>query len=193
VLPVLWWLLRAVPPSPDRLPFPAVRLLLGLVDPERMPERTPWWLLALRMLALGLIILAFAQPVLNPRPAAGDGPLLVLLDGGWADAPDWSARMARVSEALGEAGRDGRPAAVVSMAAGVPNEGLPLRAAGEWAERLAGFAPQAWAPDRVAFAAWVEGLEAGGFETLWLSDGIGDGIDGGGERRSPRRCSRAGR
>ena len=45
-----------------------MRLLLGLTDPEKMPERTPWWLLALRMLALAAAILAFAGPVLNPRP-----------------------------------------------------------------------------------------------------------------------------
>ena len=25
-LPILWWLLRAVPPSPARRPFPGVRL-----------------------------------------------------------------------------------------------------------------------------------------------------------------------
>ena len=35
VLPVLWWLLRAVPPAPARRLFPGVRLLLGLKDPER--------------------------------------------------------------------------------------------------------------------------------------------------------------
>jgi hypothetical protein len=174
-LPVLWWLLRAVPPSPDRVAFPAVRLLLGLRDPERMPERTPWWLLLLRMVALGLIILAFAQPVLNPRPASGDGPLLVLVDGGWGDAPDWSARMGRVSEALAEAGRSGRPVAVVLAAAEPPQDGLPMRQAGEWAERLAGLAPRAWSPDRARLAEWIAGLDAGSFETLWLTDGIADG------------------
>ena len=38
VLPILWWLLRAVPPAPGRRVFPGVRLLLGLRDPEKMPE-----------------------------------------------------------------------------------------------------------------------------------------------------------
>ena len=40
-LPALWWLLRATPPAPRRLTFPGVRLLLGLEDKERMPEKTP--------------------------------------------------------------------------------------------------------------------------------------------------------
>ena len=116
-LPVLWWLLRAVPPAPGRRVFPGVRLLLGLTDPEKMPERTPWWLLLLRMGALAAAILAFAGPVLNPRPEGSADPLLVLLDGGWGDAPDWARRMDRAAAALDEASRDGRPAAVMAMTA----------------------------------------------------------------------------
>ncbi len=178
VLPVLWWLLRAVPPAPARRRFPGVRLLLGLDDPERMPERTPWWLLALRMLALAAVILAFAGPVLNPRDATGSGPLVVVLDGGWGDAPDWSARQNRIAAALDEASLDGRPVAILSLADPVPaaDVALPLRAAADWSERLAGIAPQAWAPDRGGWAAWIAALDTG-FESLWLSDELdhGDG------------------
>jgi hypothetical protein len=174
-LPILWWLLRAIPPSPARRPFPGVRLLLGLTDPEKMPERTPWWLLLLRMLALAAAILAFAGPVLNPRPEGSDAPLLVLMDGGWGDAPDWARRIDRAAGALDEAARDGRPAAVVSMAGAPPPEGdIPWRTAAEWTGRLAGLSARAWAPDRAAWAAWL-GAREGAFQTLWLSDGIGHG------------------
>ena len=162
VLPVLWWLLRAVPPAPGRRQFPGVRLLLGLTDPEKMPERTPWWLLMLRMAALAAAILAFAQPVLNPRQGGAAGPLLVLIDGGWADAPEWTARTSRIAAALDDAARAGRPAAVASMAARPPAEAaLPLRPAQEWLGRLAGFAPRAWGPDRAAWADWVAGPRSG--------------------------------
>ena len=174
-LPILWWLLRAVPPAPGRRAFPGVRLLLGLSDPEKMPERTPWWLLLLRMAALAAAIIAFAGPVLNPRPEGSGDPLLVLLDGGWGDAPDWARRMDRAAAALGDAARDGRPAAVVTMtAAPVADEDVPWRAASDWTERLAGLSPRAWAPDRSAWAAWFAGRDER-FETLWLSDGIGYG------------------
>ncbi len=174
-LPILWWLLRAVPPAPGRRAFPGVRLLLGLTDPEKMPERTPWWLLLLRMLALAAAILAFAGPVLNPRPEGSSAPLLVLLDGGWGDAPDWARRVDRAAAALDGAARDGRPAAVLAMTdAPLPGEDLPWRAASDWTERLAGLAPHAWAPDRAAWAGWFA-ARSGTFETLWLSDGIGHG------------------
>ena len=174
-LPILWWLLRAVPPAPGRRAFPGVRLLLGLTDPEKMPEHTPWWLLLLRMAALAAAILAFAGPVLNPRPEGSGDPLLVLLDGGWGDAPDWARRMDRAAAALGEAAREGRPAAVVTMtSAPLPDEAVPWRAASDWIERLAGLGPRPWSPDRAAWADRFAALDEP-FETLWLSDGIGVG------------------
>jgi len=80
-LPVLWLILRVVPPAPVRRRFPGVVLLLGLRDDETQSDKTPWWLLLLRLLAVAALILAFAGPVLNPQARdGGSGPLLVLVD-----------------------------------------------------------------------------------------------------------------
>ena len=82
-LPVLWMLLRAVPPAPVHRMFPAVSLLLGLEDKDNQSARTPWWLLILRMLVLASAIVGFAGPVLNPQAARkGEGPVLVVMDAG---------------------------------------------------------------------------------------------------------------
>ena len=190
LLPVLWWLLRAVPPAPLRQAFPGVRLLLGLDDPETTPERTPWWLMLLRMLAVAAAILAFAGPVLNPRKTAATGPLVVLLDGGWADAPDWTARQNRIAAALDDAGRAGRPVALLSMADPPPSGEASFRAAQDWAGRLAALAPRPWAPDRAAWADWAAAQDVG-FETLWLTDGLAhDGEDGGEDRLAAALRSR---
>ena len=90
-LPVLWWLLRAIPPSPKLQVFAGVRLLLGLEDEERQTHKTPWWLLLIRVLAIAAALLGLAKPVLNlsERIGPGDGLLLLVLDQGWASAPDW--------------------------------------------------------------------------------------------------------
>ena len=94
-LPILWFLLRAVPPAPIKRLFPGVVLLMGLEDRDSEPDRTPWWLLLLRLAAIAAMILGFAGPVLNPEAAdeASDLPLLIVLENGWSAAPDWSKRI----------------------------------------------------------------------------------------------------
>jgi hypothetical protein len=78
-LPILWILLRAVPPAPIKRRFPGVALLLGLTDDESQTDRTPWWLLLLRILAVAAAIVGFAGPVLNPQDAReGRGDLFNL-------------------------------------------------------------------------------------------------------------------
>ena len=48
-LPLIWWLLRAVPPAPRRVAFPATRILVGLENRDKQSERTPWWLTLIRL------------------------------------------------------------------------------------------------------------------------------------------------
>jgi len=171
-LPVLWLLLRAVPPAPVRRRFPGVALLLGLADEDAQADRTPWWLLALRMAAVALVILGFAGPVLNPQTGpAATGPLLVLVDGSWADARDWARRVARVETVLTEAGRAGRPVAVVSLT-DLPADGLPFQPAESWISRLPSLRPNPWIPDPAAVAQWSTALPSERFDTFWVSDGL---------------------
>ena len=72
-LPVIYWLLRAVPPRPAQVEFPPTRILVGLENQEKTPAKTPWWLTLIRLLAAALVILALAEPVLNPSKEAGAG------------------------------------------------------------------------------------------------------------------------
>ncbi|QUS36975.1 DUF4159 domain-containing protein [Falsirhodobacter algicola] len=168
LLPLLWVLLRAVPPAPVRRRFPGVALLLGLTDRETAADRTPWWLMALRMAALGAVILGFAGPVLNPAPGAPDDtPLLVVVDGSWADAPDWPRRIARAEQAMTEAGRADAPVALI-RATEAPAS-VSFRPAEAVIPQLRGAEPNPWAP---RFADWAAALPEGPFRTLWLSDGI---------------------
>ncbi|EBA05220.1 hypothetical protein RB2150_14061 [Rhodobacteraceae bacterium HTCC2150] len=167
-LPILWLLLRAVPPAPIRRMFPGVILLLGLKDDENQSDKTPWWLLLLRSLMIGALILAFAGPVLNPQQKrAGSGPLLILLDGTWADAQAWSARLDRVGALLDEAGQSGRPVNVTLLTD--PPQAITFRSADSWASGLAGFTPKSWTIPREKD--WITSAETG-FDTYWLSDGL---------------------
>ncbi|MFV2051846.1 DUF4159 domain-containing protein [Aliiroseovarius sp. YM-037] len=172
ILPILWLLLRAVPPAPIRRLFPGVILLLGLTDDDSQSDKTPWWLLLLRMLAIAAVIVGFAGPVLNPQDETeGSGPLMVVLDGTWADAADWEARIDRVDGVLSEASRAGRTAAVTVLTS--PDAGGPaFQSADVWVGRLAGLQPAPHEPDAEVVGQWIDTLGDAEFDTLWLSDGL---------------------
>ncbi len=171
ILPILWLLLRAVPPAPIRRRFPGVALLLGLTDDSTQTDRTPWWLLLLRLLAVAAIITAFAGPVLNPKDETpGSGPLLVLVDGTWADARDWPRRVDRIDAAMAEAARDGRPAALVTLT-DLPPEAPVFQDAQAVGQRIAALTPHPFEPNEEAIMEWAETL-TGPFDTFWMSDGL---------------------
>ncbi len=87
-LPAIWFLLRATPPSPLQVKFPAFDLLRRLSKTPETPERTPWWILLMRLAIAALAIIGLAGPILNaPPPPSGAGPLLILVDDSWAAAP----------------------------------------------------------------------------------------------------------
>ena len=169
-LPVLWWLLRAIPPAPVMRRFPGVALMLGLTDETTETDKTPWWLLLLRALAVAALIVAFAGPVLNPQPARdGAGPLLILTDASWASARDWPARQERMTRLLEEAQRAGRPVALVALT-DLPEE-TAFRAPDFWADRVAGLVPAPFVADAARISAWVATLPQE-MDTYWLSDGL---------------------
>ncbi|MEJ6478388.1 MAG: DUF4159 domain-containing protein, partial [Octadecabacter sp.] len=171
ILPLLWLLLRAVPPAPVRRRFPGVALLLGLSDANSQSDRTPWWLLLLRLLAIAGVIIGFAGPVLNPQvERVGDGPLLVLIDGTWADARDWQRRVNRIDVLLSEAAQSGRPVALVSLT-DLPPQAPVFQAADAVATRLPALTPAPFAPESDALIAFARTLD-GAFDSFWLSDGL---------------------
>ncbi|MCH9020492.1 MAG: DUF4159 domain-containing protein [Proteobacteria bacterium] len=180
VLPLIWWLLKVTPPAPKRVPFPPVRLLFGLHPREETPATTPPWLIALRLALAALLIFALAHPILNlGARLAGDGPVIVAVDDGWAAARHWERRAAAMDALLAAAERDDRPVIILPTApaadtGAVRSSGL-LHA--EEARRLVqAMAPKPWAVDRAAAAAVLDRLGfGGGVDVVWLSSGVDDG------------------
>ena len=176
-LPILWWLLRVTPPAPRRVAFPPIRLLLDLRPKEETPAKTPLWLILLRMLLAALAILALAQPLINPQAGlTGSGPLVLVVDDGWAAARQWRERQAAMVEAIDRAERDGRRVLLVTTAplpGGEPaRPPEPMRAADA---RLAAQAltPRPWPVDRAATAERIAALRLeGSANVVWLADGI---------------------
>ncbi|PPQ38487.1 DUF4159 domain-containing protein [Rhodopila globiformis] len=181
-LPVLWWLIRVTPPAPTSEIFPAVRFLLGLNATEETPARTPWWLLLLRLVAASLVIVALARPILDAGDAlAGKGPVLVVMDNGWASAGDWVHRKEAVGALLDRAERAGRKAALLATASDGSGAPMAISATMPIADlraRLAALQPQAWPPDRAEAADLMKSWkDAAGASVIYMPDGLTDGAD----------------
>ncbi len=180
-LPLLWWLLRVTPPAPRSETFPAIRLLMGLHAREETPARTPWWLLLLRMVAATLVIVALARPVLDAGSTlSGSGPLLLVVDNGWASAGDWPRRMQAANSVLDRAERAGRKMALLATAPdesnAAPQVTTPMPVA-DLRSRLAALHPEPWPPDRAEALAALQSWREPGAAMVYLGDGLTHGED----------------
>ncbi len=175
---VVWWLLRLLPPAPRRIVFPPVRLLSGLRKTEEESAYMPPWLLALRLLLLAVLILAAAHPVWEAsRMLRGQGPVVLLVDDGWAAARDWEKRRAFLLRLLTEAEREERVVTVLSTARrnGFP-EPLSLMTPTQAREAVESLEPKPWGTDFGAAAARLDGLADGPpGHVVWVTDGLGPG------------------
>ena len=179
-LPVVWWLLRVMPPSPRLVPFPAIRLLFGLRETEETPHRTPWWILLMRLLLAAIIIIALAHPLVNPTAVFwGSGPLVMVVDDGWAAGKGWTARQQAMTRILDQAERDGKP--VMFLTTAPPATGEPLSAsklmrAADVREITQALQPKPWPVDRAAALAALDNVSLdGSVNAVWLADGMEEG------------------
>jgi hypothetical protein len=176
-LPVLWWLLRVMPPRPRRIEFPPTRLLFDIAPKEETPSRTPWWLTLLRLLAAALVIIAAAGPIWNPQTglAGSRAPLVILLDDGWSAASSWEARMKAADELIANADNDRRGVALVPLSE--PARDITLMPSGTARVALRQLSPKPYSIERVETLPAIERFlkATGDCEIAWLSDGVDTG------------------
>jgi Domain of unknown function (DUF4159)/Aerotolerance regulator N-terminal len=180
-LPVLWWLLRLIPPRPRRIDFPPTRLLLDIAPKEETPARTPWWLTLLRLALAALVIIAAAGPLWHPPLATTNtrAPVAILIDDGWAAAATWEARVRTADDIIARAEDDRRAVALIPLSAG-PRD-ISLETAGSARVQLHQLKP---APQTIERAEALPALsrfltDAPNAELVWLSDAtdLGHGTD----------------
>ncbi|MFM2423106.1 MAG: putative double rane protein precursor [Pseudomonadota bacterium] len=176
-LPLIYWLLRTTPPLPKRIDFPATRILVGLETPEKQPATTPWWLVLIRMLAAALVILALAEPILNPpkrQALGGNGPVAIVVDNGWASGTRWLDTQRMVTQVIGEAESQGRSVVIVPTALQQQKPTFRIDSPAQARSTAAAMQPQPMDPNR---AEALEALRmalgsADGVSVVWLTDGI---------------------
>ncbi|HEY4408154.1 MAG TPA: BatA domain-containing protein, partial [Xanthobacteraceae bacterium] len=173
-LPVLWWLLRLIPPQPRRIDFPPTRLLFDLTPKEETPRRTPWWLTLLRLTLAALVIIAAAGPLWRPPvgTATSKAPLALLIDDGYPAAGTWDARMRTADDLMARAETDDRGVALIRLSD--PTRDISLETPAAARVRLTQMRPQPYAVERSdALPALGRFLDATpNAEIVWLSDGV---------------------
>ncbi len=173
-LPVLWWLLRLIPPQPRRIDFPPTRLLFDIKPKEETPRRTPWWLTLLRLTLATLVILAAAGPLWNPPVATSSAkaPLAILIDDGFPAAGTWDARLRSAEDLIARAEADNRGVALIPMSE--PSRDISFETPAAARVRLKQVRPKPYAVERadmlVPLGRFLNATSD--VEIVWLTDGV---------------------
>jgi hypothetical protein len=173
-LPVLWWLLRLIPPRPRQVAFPPTRLLFDIAPKEETPARTPWWLTLLRLTLAGLVIIAAAGPSWNPPLATsgGSAALALLIDDGWGAAATWDARLRTADDLITRAEDDNRGVAIIPVSDAARDISLDTPAAAR--VRLRQLKPKPHTIERAeilpALSRFLNATRD--VELVWLTDGV---------------------
>ena len=174
-LPVIWWLLRLTPPKPQTEVFPPLKILARVLKREETPHQSPWWLTLLRLLMAALVIFALAEPVWNPRerlPANGSA-LALVMDNGWASAPDWERRVATAERLINDAAA-GSKSVILALTAEKPNAEIGPFDAQAARDKLRAAEPRPIPTDRQGVFARTAGVLQAlpGATVALLTDGI---------------------
>ncbi len=174
VLPILWYLLRITPPAPKNIFFPAARFLVNLQSQEQTSNKTPWWILLLRLMIVGLIIIALAKPVINPSDKLnGQNDVRIIIDNGWASAQNWDEAINSANEIITQAGRENRNIYILPT---ISDKQYGALTSVEALSILKGLTPNPWAADYKNLAEnLADNRPDKPLQTIWLSHGLDNG------------------
>lgn len=182
-LPLLWYFLRITPPAPKKLFFPATRFLSHLKIETQVTQKTPWWILLLRMLIAGLIILALANPVLHPSENAlgEEKAVRIIMDNSWASAQSWNAQQKSAEEILAQSARAQKEVYILTTAPRA-GEDTPLNLGPMIAEEarvtIQNLKPLPWPADYDAMKKLLEAHQdnlPASLANFWFSNGLDEG------------------
>ncbi len=174
-LPIIWFILRATPPTPKEAELPSLRLLDEIDPREETPAKTPWWVLLLRFTAAAAAIVGLALPIYAPGAQTGSnasGPVLVIVDNGWSSAERWSEIRSAAAGALDGEARDTAAHLLLTAPKTLNADPSDRYTRNQFEARVRSLDPQPWPIDRNDA---LERLEQSGLRPgriLWLSNGL---------------------
>ncbi|MGB7404830.1 MAG: BatA domain-containing protein [Pacificimonas sp.] len=171
MLPVLYVILRRMPPEPRRVVLPTIVLLGEDEAPPPAEARTPWWLLLMRLLLLATLILGLAGPEWR-RGEIGVVPqrIAIVIDNGWAAAPRFAEMKQSAAARLEELDGTSTRVLLLPTADRKDDDAFATRFVDPATAlaQLGAIDAKAWDVDRAAAAAAIPQDSA----VLWVSDDL---------------------
>lgn len=175
LLPLIYFLIRLLPPRPQTVNFPAIGLLKQLEKRLPPPRTPPWWLMLLRLGAVALLITAMAGPMLQKDTTTFEKtPMVIFVSNGWEAAENWQDISQRLRLILTKARAENVQVAVIGTADKFDASELALKDAGAALAALPELNPRPW-PDKakeVAQAVAAAANGRGNYQPIWLSSGM---------------------
>lgn len=177
-LPLIYLLLRVIPPAAKKVVLPTVRFLQELQQKNPPVVKTPWWIILMRLALLACLIVGLAQPVMNPSEnLEGSGPLTLIVDNGWASGQTWEDQQNAALRIIAQARRENRPVALILTAPAAGEDRpqvFPAASPDQVAAQVRALRPVSWpglpdkaTPDPAHTAYWISaGLAEQGYQTL---------------------------
>ncbi|MEE9348377.1 MAG: DUF4159 domain-containing protein, partial [Robiginitomaculum sp.] len=169
LLPLIFWLLKATPPSPKSVAFPPLRILADVISDEETPDKTPPWLLLFRLGLIALLAVALARPILQRNIAVDARPLVLVVDNGYGAASNWTQITREAEGRIAEARRQNMD---VALAFTRDDAEVKFTPAGMALDALKSASPLPLGALHKDMVTRLEGLDMSGAEALWLSGGI---------------------
>jgi len=178
ILPVIYWLLRFTPPKPQSVRFPPFRLLLGLISKEDETDKTPWWLVLLRLMLAAVVIIAVARPVItdNKQLNLSKDPLLIIIDNDWSTANNWQIHQTVLLQTIDAAQTLNIPVAIATTTATSQPQSIKMQTAKAASNQAVTIAPQSLMSNRPALLKQLETsfAKSTALQVLWLSNGLAE-------------------
>ncbi|GIU66893.1 DUF4159 domain-containing protein [Candidatus Phycosocius spiralis] len=168
-LPIIWLVIRALPPVPKSQIFPPTSLLSGIAPTQETPQKAPQWLAWFRLFTLSCLIVGFSGPVVNPTKIQDSRPLLLVIDNGWTSAPLWRAMIEEAAILARASTTQVRLMFTVSGSQG--SQAIETLSPSQAASRLRAAMPMPVLPDHQRVAQATATLKPGQ-RIFWFSDGL---------------------
>lgn len=179
-LPLLWRLMKTTPPKPRQEKFPPMHIISRISSQDKTPHQMPLWHRQMRLAMAAAVVIGLAQPELNPDAAfEGEGPVMLVIDNGWASARNWPDRIKEMDRLIDRAAEENRP--VMLLPTAPSKDGSPVSLIGpldpeEARKKMTDLSPQSWPVDREAARGVISSLQStGNSPVIWISNSIDDG------------------